>query len=121
MRTLLLAALCIFSAQLTAESLAGTYGITGFDPTTQESYHGKAKITGEGDVYQITWSYPTEKKVYIGTGIRQGNSISFVFVDQRAPNAPGVQVYTIQDDTLAGKWVQLGRNKKGSETLKRFQ
>lgn len=121
MRTLMFAALCIFSAQLSAESLAGTYGITGFDPNTQESYHGKANITGEGDVYQITWNLPTEKKVYIGTGIRRGDTISFVFVDQRAPNAPGVLVYDIEDDTLSGKWVQLGRQKKGSETLKRIQ
>lgn len=121
MRTLLFAALCIFSAHLSAESLAGTYGITGFDPNTQESYHGKAKITGEDDVYQITWSLPTERKVYIGTGIRKGDSVSFVFVDQRMPNSPGVLVYDINDDTLSGKWVQLGRNKKGSETLKRLQ
>jgi len=120
MRALLLAALCMLSAPLAAESLTGTYGITGYDPSTGESYRGKAKITGEEDVYQITWSLPIEKKVYIGTGIRQGDTVSFVFLDQRAPESPGVLVYKIDDDTLSGKWVLLGRTRKGSETLKRL-
>lgn len=121
MRTLLLAALCIFSGSLFAESLDGTYGISGFNPNTGESYTGKAQITGQGDVYQMTWNIPTEKKVHIGTGIRQGDIISFVFMDQRNPEAPGVLIYNIEDDTLSGKWIQLGRNRKGSETLRRMQ
>lgn len=119
-RTLLLAALCAFSVPLAAESLAGTYGITGFDPSSGEPYQGKAKITGEGDVYQMTRNIPSEKKVYIGTGIRQGDIVSFVLIDQRAPNSPSVQIYKIEDDTLSGKWVHLGRTKKGSETLKKI-
>ena len=120
MRALILAALCALSMPLLADSLTGTYGITGFDPSKGEPYQGKAKITGEGDVYQITWSFPLEKKVYIGTGIRQGDTVSFVYLDQRAPNTPGVLVYKIKDDTLSGKWVALGRTKKGSETLKKL-
>ena len=121
MRTLLLTALCIFSASIFAESLDGTYGITGFDPITGRSYTGKAKITGQGDIYRITANIPTEKKVHFGTGIRQGDTISFVFMDQRNQEAPGVLIYSIDGDTLSGKWIQLGRNRKGSETLKKMQ
>lgn len=120
MRAIILAALCALAAPLAADSLTGTYGITGFDPNTGDSYQGSAKITGEGDVYQMTWTVPAKKKVYIGTGIRQGDTISFVYLDQRAPESPGVQVYKIEDDTLSGKWVGLGRTKKGSETLKKM-
>ena len=122
MRALLLAALCVISTPLFADSLVGTYGVTGFDPSTGEPYQGKAEIKGEGDIYHITWNLPQEKEVYIGTGIRQGDKISVVFIEQRSPQDAGVQIYTINNDgTLSGKWVKLGKNKKGAETLKRLE
>lgn len=114
----ILAALCIFSAPLLGESLAGEYGISGYDPYTGKTYQGKAHLREKGNVYHVTWHTIPEGTVYVGTGIRQGNSISFVFSNRSKPEDIGVQLYTVQDDTLSGKWVLLGRDRKGSETLK---
>ena len=112
--------LCVLSMPLLGDSLSGEYGVTGFDPHTRESYRGTVVIKENGDVSDIIWHIKPRGPVYQGTGIRRGDTLSVVFRNLNNANEVGVQTYTIQDDTLAGKWIYLGRNKKGSETLKRL-
>ena len=110
--------LCLASLPLMGESIKGEYGVTGFDPSTQEPYRGKAIIKENGDVADITWQIKPRGPTYQGTGIRRGDVLSVVFRNMSDPSEVGVQTYIIQDDnSLAGKWILFGRSKKGSETL----
>jgi len=113
--------LCLLSMPLLGGSISGEYGITGFNPYSQKSYQGKAIVEENGDVCNVTWHISPASQVFTGTGIRKGDSLSVAFRNLSNDAEVGVYTYQIKDDTLTGKWIYIGRDKKGSETLKLLQ
>lgn len=111
---------CFLSMPLLGESLTGEYGVTGFNPHTKEPYRGTAHIEEKGDIYDITWHIKPKGPVYSGTGIRKGDTLSVVFSNPSNISDVGVGSYTIEGDTITGKWIFQGRSKKGSETFRRL-
>lgn len=112
MKTLWLIIFLLFSPLF---AIVGNYRIQGYDPYSRQYYSGKAVITeDQNGVYQARWK--VRGRVYQGTGLREGNRISFLFMlDDHSIS--GVEVYTIEGNTLRGSFVALGGHLIGQETL----
>lgn len=99
----------------------GKYQVSGFDPYDNTRYTGTADIKQSGQLYHISWNITPPGIVYKGTGIKIGNSISFVFeILRNGKSETGIQTYAINGNTLAGEWAYLGKDWKGTETLRKI-
>lgn len=113
--------MCVLAMPLFGDPLEGEYGVTGFDPYTKEHYQGTASVKHRGEVYDFTWHIKPQNQIYFGTGIRKGDIISVVYKKSHTnPMEMGLHTYQIDGNTLSGKWVAIGRNKQGAETLKQI-
>jgi hypothetical protein len=118
MKTLLL---CLF-ASASLYALDGVYEGTGKDPYEKASYKVTATITKDKNgVYQATWkeSENNADSTYSGTGLKQGDTLSFIYQNSADPTDQGVQVYKIKGDKLDGQFVPIGKNLVGFEKLTR--
>ncbi len=117
--SLLLFPICLFAG------ISGNYTVSGFDPTLNANYTGTAVITsapatvGTGTVYTIVWTY-TDFPTIIGTGVRKGCYLSFVYTEEVTGITPfGTQLYKIDGNKLKGPWILFGDTRIGLETLKK--
>jgi hypothetical protein len=96
-------------------AIEGCYTVSGFDPYWKKSeYKGEVEITKDkNDVYQAKWV--VGDIVSLGTGLKTNNMVSFVFTSPE----PGVIVYKIDNDTLNGSFVYLGKSLIGNEKLQK--
>ncbi len=105
-------------------AIEGTYIGGGFDPYLKKSYSTKLIVTkDQNDVYQAVW-YEIEDRVkyhYVGTGIKTGGQINFVFksVGDAPDRSAGIQVYVIDGDTLEGPYVYINKNLVGTEKVQK--
>lgn len=105
-------------------AIEGTYIGGGFDPYYKKSYSTKLIVTKDkNDVYQATW-YELEDRVkyhYVGTGIKTGGQINFVFqsVGDAPDRSAGIQVYIIDGDILEGPYVYINKNLVGTEKVRK--
>ncbi len=100
----------------------GTYSGSGTDPYEGSTYSVTATLTQDKNgVYQATWDEleKGKKAHYTGTGLRQNNSICFIFQNTADPSDQGLQVYTIKGNTLEGRFVSIHKNLVGEEKLSR--
>lgn len=115
----LLFALFLFPLSVFAADIQGTYNVRGSDPYQKATYTGTATIQQDANqVYQIDYTLSDGSK-YQGTGFVNNDQFSFVFNDVNPANKNhiGVQVATISEKGLEGKWVLLTQNLVGTETL----
>lgn len=115
---------CLLLPCFSLMAIEGTYKVNGYDPYFKMSYSGTVIITkDQNEVYQASWTITEGDKEYkdIGTGIKLGDTVSFVF--KSAPGQQtkdeGVQVYKIGKESLEGPFVLLGQNLAGKEKLQK--
>lgn len=94
-------------------NITGTYEVVGFDPLTGD-YTGTLVITKQDDIYTSFWDF-SGGSTAVGTGVREGDDISFVF-DEDGGASFGVQLYEINCHTLFGPWVRFEAVESGFET-----
>lgn len=116
----LLSTLCFLipCASLLA-GISGTYNIKGFDPNIPGNYTGTVEITSnkESGVFHAVWTFNDVPDQDIGTGLKVGDELSFVFEN---PSTSGVQVYKIHNNShLRGPWVNAGSDLVGREEITR--
>ena len=98
----------------------GTYVGSGSDPQKKETYTVTATITKDRNgVYQAKWDEEQKGKKahYIGTGLQQEGSLSFIFQNRDDPADSGLQIYKIKGDTLEGRFVMINKNLVGEEKI----
>jgi HKD family nuclease len=98
----------------------GTYVGSGTDPYEKGTYTVTATFTkDENGVYQATWEELEKgvKSLYIGTGFRQADSMSFVFQNTEDASDVGLQIYKIKGNALEGRYVSIHQNLIGDEKL----
>ncbi|MCE2981976.1 MAG: hypothetical protein LW832_00275 [Parachlamydia sp.] len=97
-----------------------TFRLTGFDPFLGINYTGTLVITRGGDVYAFQWAFD-DGVVNLGTGVRQDDHLSVVFVDPTTEGGtPGVQSYEIiSRKRIRGPWTYLGASLVGEESGRR--
>jgi hypothetical protein len=99
-----------------APDIAGTYNITGTNPTGTQ-YKGTLDVITRGDVYEFKWHAGTE---YDGVGVQNGNVIAVAFATGPEGKGCGVVDYDIASDgALNGKWGYWGTNDAGTESATR--
>jgi hypothetical protein len=98
---------CVFAG------VTGNYTVEGHDPANVE-YTGTLAITKSGSVYTANWSF-SDGHTEFGTGVRNNDSIAFVFSEAKPGAVSGVQLYAIRGDVLEGPWVDQGATEKGFE------
>lgn len=113
--------LLIFTFGITQlQAIAGTYSYSGNDPYDNVPYSGKVTITKINEqVYRGNWETTAGEK-FQGTGIKNGNVISFVFLSKYLPEKTeviGLVVYQIDGDTLKGPWIYWNQKLVGNEIL----
>lgn len=100
--------------------ISGTYKVRGVNPFTHHKYRGVVTIERHGETYNALWTF-SDGTHDAGTGLRQGNQISFVFTSPDVPDSiSGVQVYEIKANCLKGPWTVLGADKAGFESLNKI-
>ena len=109
---------------MSLEAIEGTYMGKGFDPYENKPYTTQVVNTKDGPVYQAKWMEEEggEKSSFSGTGMKNGNQVSFIFksTEETSDLSEGVQIYMIKsNDVLEGPFVFLGKNKVGTEKLTR--
>lgn len=96
-------------------AIARSYHIQGYDPYSNQHYRGVAFLTEDKNgVYQAKWQ--VHGRTYRGTGLREGDKVSFLFMLDDNSIA-GVEVYKVEGDTLKGSFVSLGKSLIGYEIL----
>lgn len=112
--------LCISLPLYLAASISGIYEAEGHGPTN-DPYTAIVHIDKVSDtVYNILWKFE-DGSIDVGTGVRQSDSISFVFYETNR-NSSGTQLYSIDSHhTLEGPWVRLGALNNGFEKLKKLE
>lgn len=113
LRTFLASIFILFPVFMFAH-VTGTYHVSGFDPVTNQNYTGTLVITKAGAIYTANWTY-SGGNTDTGTGVREDDSIAFVFNEEGTTNY-GVQLYEIHCDTLKGPWVRYQAETKGFES-----
>ena len=121
-RSILFAA-CFFTAFLFGDTFEGQYAVSGYDPYAQVTYTGEAQITRMGDnVYQIVWNFADSNQPSVGTGMLRNNTLSVVFLTvQGDEEMYGLQIYSVENGNLSGKWIYLQGAKLGTETLTKME
>lgn len=114
----------MFLVGISLHAIEGTYNVTGYDPYEKESYTGTLVIfKGKNGVYEANWILKEGGKQYqnVGTGLVRGNQASFVFKTPPGEREieEGLQLYTIEGDTLEGPFVLLNKNLIGHEKLEK--
>lgn len=100
--------------------LSGTYEVDGILAGTDQPYSGTVVIERQDDhIYTARWVF-TDNSVDLGTGVRDGDALSFVFFEESTSDY-GVQLYKIEGDVLKGPWVRYGATEKGFEKLKKIE
>lgn len=105
-------------------AIEGTYLGGGYDPYLKKPYSIKLVITkDENDVYQAVWDEQEDrlKYHYMGTGIKTGDQVNFVFQSSGGASDPfaGMQLYMIDGDTLEGPYVYINENIVGMEKVRK--
>ena len=104
------------AAPAAAPDIAGTYNITGSNPTGAP-YKGTLEVIARGDVYQFRWNAGTQ---YDGVGVQNGKVVAVAFANGSDGKGCGVVDYDVKGDgTLDGKWGYWGTNESGTETASR--
>lgn len=98
-------------------SLTGTYTAIGVGPSGQE-YTAEVVIVKNDSIYTIYWVFE-DLSIDVGTGVRQGDSIAFVF-QENFSTPYGVQLYHIECHTLLGPWARFGATKEGFELIEKI-
>lgn len=99
----------------TADSLAGSYAVTGKNPNG-EPYSGTLVIKQQGAVYQFSWQ---TGDAFEGIGIKQGNSIAVGWGTNSSDRCAVVSYIVEPGGTLSGTWGVYGQDKVGLETATR--
>ena len=94
------------------KTLEGSYSVKGI-LTEDQTYEGILDICMLGETYQLTWYIG---KTYYGVGLRLGD---WLVATQCGGLNFGVMGYTLQADSLDGKWGLLGIADQGQERLTR--
>jgi hypothetical protein len=103
-------------APAAAPDIAGSYNITGTNPTGT-SYKGTLQIIPHGDVYQFRWNAGGQ---YDGVGVENENVVAVSFTNGADGKGCGVVDYVIQNDgALVGKWGYWGLDAGGTENATR--
>lgn len=100
--------------------IEGTYSGSGTDPYEKKTYSVTATFTQDANgVIQATWEELEngQKTSYAGTGLKQSDSVSFTYQNKNNLSDCGLQTYKIKNDTLEGRFVELGKNLVGEELL----
>jgi hypothetical protein len=73
----------------------------------------------QNGVYQATWDevQKGKKMHYVGTGLEQADSISFIFQNTDDDSDAGLQVYKVRGNGLEGRFVAINKNLVGDEKL----
>ncbi|WP_068469244.1 hypothetical protein [Candidatus Protochlamydia phocaeensis] len=100
--------------------LSGAYEVSGFDPFLGQRYTGVAILEKQEETYAIYWTF-SDGTYNVGTGVRDGDQISFIFRGVEDPNYLGVQVYEFKRGRLKGPWTLLGSSVVGIEKLKKIE
>ncbi len=114
--------LCLLGLFATAAlyGVEGTYAGSGTDPLTKEAYMVTATFTQDDNgIYQATWDEAQKGKDthYTGTGLQQGDFMSFVYQNEDDASDTGLQIYKIKGNALEGRFVMIGENAVGNEKL----
>ncbi|SOD98795.1 hypothetical protein [Caenispirillum bisanense] len=107
---LLLLLVAVPGAKAAPDTLPGRYAVQGIGADGATTYGGEAVVEATGETYKVTWLLPGGQ-VYVGTGIRQGESFAVTYLNARAEgaSAPGIVLYTVRPDgSLTGIYSQLG-------------
>lgn len=98
-------------------SITGTYESIRIGPMN-EIDTGVAYITKRDSIYSIIWTCKDGGSA-VGTGVRNGDSISFVYKEDDSEFF-GVQQYKIGKHTLTGPWVLFETTDAGFDFLKKI-
>lgn len=113
---LLLAAPSV-AAQGLSKELAAQYKVEGVAANGTALYEGTAEVERVGDTYTVVWQLQDGREVYLGTGIRRGDSFAVVYQSPHSPMAPGLVLYSIAEGgAMTGYYSSLGASTIGAET-----
>jgi hypothetical protein len=113
----------VFAAMpLFGDPLDGDYKVRGYDPYEKKEYEGFAHLKNVGNgIYEAYWEVGEPMEIYTGTGIRDGNSLIFVFkIKYDHGGKVGIQNYTISNGKLTGYWIYHNKQARGKETLEKI-
>ena len=113
---LILVIVLSFPVFATAGGIEGIYNCNGTNPDGTGGYEGTVSIIQNNDIYKVTWTLGSS--VYLGTGFLINDTLSIGYSDS-SKSWFGVIVYKVKGNKLEGKWITLGNEKAGSETLTR--
>ena len=99
-----------------AGGIEGIYDCKGINPGGAGAYEGTVSIIENNDIYKVTWTLGSS--VYLGTGLLINDMLSVGYSDS-SKSWFGVIVYSVKGNKLKGKWITLGNEKAGTETLTR--
>lgn len=103
--------------------IVGTYEVKGFDPHNG-NYTAILQIQKVNDsIFNALWTFTSGATgIDIGTGVRQGKCLSFVFSEsETGSDSVGTQLYKIEHDVLKGPWTHLGGTLAGFEKAKKVR
>lgn len=107
----------LITSPLYAQTFAGTYRCTGYDPYLNRDYKGTLEVKPQNTVYRIKMTYDTGE-VYNATGGQYNDELmSVVFQDSKNLRRVGLEQYHLSADKkqMGGFWVYLGKDKLGKE------
>ncbi|MBL1177039.1 hypothetical protein [Pantanalinema sp. GBBB05] len=99
----------------TADSLAGSYAVTGKNPNG-DPYSGTLVIKQQGLVYQFSWQ---TGDTFEGIGIKQGDAVAVGWGTKPSDRCAVVSYIVEPGGTLSGTWGVYGQDKVGIETATR--
>lgn len=117
-------ALFIFSGIIPyaiADSLEGTYSVTGQNPGSQKtSYTGTLTIKKLGETYQVDWKIGNQ--LFGGAGIYYPDKKLFTvgYADLKQ-GWFGIVNYDVVGNELKGKWTVYKKGNLGTENLKKIK
>lgn len=109
--------ICFFAPVFAFPGISGKYRVYGNQPGG--SYKSTLVIERSGSIYHATWTNE-DKTTETGTGVRKGDTLSFVF-QKNSTGAYGTQIYKISKDGIKGPWAWYGSTWTGVEKLRRIK
>lgn len=112
-----LGALSLSGGAALAQELAAQYKVEGVAADGSARYEGTVEVSPAGETYSVVWQLRDGREIYLGTGIRRGDSFAVVYQSPHSPMPPGLVLYAINaDGAMTGYYSSLGASTVGAET-----